>query len=67
MARFLAPSDSGLRKPTDENQINGQVVNPPRYAEMGGLTGPGKVKTTVNNSKFDIGNPFNISKPHGGR
>lgn len=67
MARFLAPSENGLRKPTDENQINGPVVNPPRYAEMGGLTGPAKAKTTVNHSKFDIGNPLTISKPNGGR
>lgn len=65
--RFLAPSEAGLRRPTDATQINGVVVNPPRYAEYGGLSGPNKVKTTVNSSMFDIGNPFTISKPNGGR
>ena len=66
-SNFLAPSNAGLRKPTDEAQVNGVVVNPPRYAEWGGLSGPSKVKTTVNKSLYDIGNPFNISKPGGGR
>lgn len=65
--RFLAPSDAFLRKPTDVGQINGPVVNPPRFCEYGGLSGPNKVKTTVNSSMFDIGNPLHISKPNGGR
>jgi len=65
--RFLKPSEQGLRMPTDPAQINGPVINPPRYCEYGGLSGPDRVKTTVNNSKFDIGNPLTISKPNGGR
>ena len=65
--RFLAPSSAGLRMPTDPGQINGQVINPPRYCEYGGLSGPSKVKTTANKSVFDIGMPFNISKPNGDR
>jgi len=65
--RFLAPSDAGLRRPTDANQINGVVVNPPRFAEYGGLRNPSRVATKANNSLFDIGNPFTISKPNGGR
>jgi len=47
--------------------MNGVVYNPPRYAELGNLDGPSKTKTTVNNSKFDVGNPLSISKPNGGR
>jgi hypothetical protein len=66
-SKFLQPSGAGLRQPTDPQQINGQIINPPRYAEYGGLRGPDRVKTTVNNSIFDIGNPFHISKPNGGR
>lgn len=62
-----APSSSNLRKPTDASQINGIAYNPPRYAELGNLDGPSKVATTVNNSKFDVGNPLTISKPNGGR
>jgi hypothetical protein len=66
--RFLAPTGEGfLRKPTDRGQINGPIVNPPRYAEFGGLSGPDKTTTGVNRSIEDIGNPFSISKPNGGR
>jgi hypothetical protein len=53
--------------PTDPAQINGSIINPPRYCEHGGLRGPDRVKTTVNKSIFDIGMPLNISKPNGGR
>ena len=66
-SNFLKPSESGLRRPTDANQVNGQIINPPRYCEYGGLDSPMRVKTGVNKSKFDIGNPLTISKPNGGR
>jgi len=56
--RYLEPSSAGLRKPTDSQKENGQVVNQPRFAEHGGLD-----KVTRIAQK----NPFNISKPHGGR
>lgn len=66
--RFLYPSGEGmLRRPTDKGQVNGPIVNPPRYMEYGGLQGPERAATTVNQSIFDIGNPFSISKPNGGR
>lgn len=61
------PSSSGLRRPTDTSQLNGSSYNPPRYAEMGGLDAASRTATTVNNSKFDVGNPLTISKPNGGR
>ena len=35
--RYLMPSSDGLRKPTDPQKENGQIINPPRYAELGGL------------------------------
>jgi hypothetical protein len=47
--------------------MNGVHYNPPRYAEMGGLDGASRTVTTVNNSKFDVGNPLTVSKPNGGR
>lgn len=56
--KFLQPSAGGLRRPTDAGKMNGQVINPPRYAEMGGLTGPTKTAAE---------NPLTISKPNGGR
>lgn len=55
---YLKPNPGGLRKPTDPQKINGQFVNPPRYAEHGGLDKPERVYQE---------NPFNISKPNGGR
>ena len=56
--RFLEPSTQGLRKPTDPQKENGQIVNPPRYAEHGGLDKPSRAYQK---------NPFSISKPGGGR
>jgi len=56
--RFLEPSETGLRKPTDPNQTNGQFINQPRYADFGGLSGPRKVAKR---------NPFQIVKPGGRR
>jgi len=61
------PSSAGLRKPTDSSPMNGIVYNPPRYAELGGLDASTRIKSTVNNSKFDVGNPLTVSKPNGGR
>ena len=64
--RYLAPSSAGLRMPTDNNPMNGPVVNPPRMAQLGGLDSPRRVSTSAN--KVDsIGNVFHISKPNGGR
>jgi hypothetical protein len=56
--RFLEPSTAGLRKPTDAQKENGQCINPPRYAEHGGLD---KASRTAQK------NPLTISKPGGGR
>ena len=61
------PPSGGIRKPTDSSPLNGVHYNPPRFAEFGGLDGASKVATTVNGSKFDVGNPLSISKPNGGR
>lgn len=58
MARFLEPSTTGLRKPTDSGKENGQVINPPRYAQMGGLDKPSRIAEK---------NPLAIRKPGGGR
>lgn len=56
--RYLEPSGAGLRKPTDTQKENGQIINPPRYAELGGLDAAARVAQK---------NPFTISKPNGGR
>lgn len=40
---FLAPSGSArIRDPLSNAQQNGTVINPPRYADIGGLSGPSK-------------------------
>jgi len=56
--RFLEPSSAGLRKPTDPEKNNGQIINPPRYAEHGGLDKPARIAQK---------NQLHISKPGGGR
>lgn len=55
---FLRPSEGGLRHPQDSQKENGQIVNSPRYAELGGLDKA---------SRIAMDNPFRISKPNGGR
>jgi hypothetical protein len=57
-SRYLEPSPEGLRKPTDPQKENGQVINQPRYAEHGGLDSARRVAQK---------NPLVISKPGGGR
>jgi hypothetical protein len=56
--RYLAPGPGGLRKPTDPEKENGQIINQPRYAEHGGLDKPARIAQK---------NPLSISKPNGGR
>lgn len=57
-SNYLIPSSTGLRQPTDNAKENGLIINPPRYAEHGGLTGANKVANW---------NMLPISKPNGGR
>jgi len=42
MDLFKPRGASAPRRPTDQNQQNGQITNTPRYAPMGGLSGPNK-------------------------
>lgn len=53
-SKFLEPSSDGLRKPTDSQKENGQIINPPRYAEMGGLDSAKRISQK---------NPLKIHKP----
>mgnify|MGYP001608982824 CR=1 FL=1 len=39
---YLKPSSRGRREPLDNGRMNGRVVNPPRMAELGGLSSPRK-------------------------
>lgn len=57
MGDLFKPSSAGIRRPTDNERVNGRIVNPPRFAYLGGLSGPSKALT---------GNNINIVKPGGG-
>lgn len=56
---FKPRASAALRKPTDNKQLFGLVLNTPRYSELGGLNGPSKYpKMTY---------PLGISKPADGK
>jgi hypothetical protein len=41
---LFKPRGAGsIRRPTTDEQNNGQIVNPPRYAHFGGLSKPSKI------------------------
>lgn len=40
---IFVPSDRALRKPTDPSLQNGKFLNPPTFAELGGLTSAKKI------------------------
>ena len=42
MDLFKPRGASQPRRPTDQNQQNGQITNTPRFAPFGGLSGPNK-------------------------
>ena len=43
MDLFKPRGASQPRRPTDNNQDNGQIHNTPRFSQFGGLNGPNKV------------------------
>ncbi len=42
-SNYLKPSTKGMREPQSNGSVNDMIVNPPRYAELGGLTSPQKI------------------------
>lgn len=42
MDLFKPRGAANTRKPTDNNQKNGQIINTPRYSQMGGLSSGNK-------------------------
>jgi hypothetical protein len=62
---MFAPSGTGLRMPTDPKKNNGNIINPLRYAELGGLTGPSKIVPSANGI-HDV-NELRVTKPGGSR
>jgi hypothetical protein len=51
---FLAPKNKKIRDPISNVIDNGLIVNPPRFAEIGGLSGR---NTTVKKNKMTIRKP----------
>lgn len=47
------------RRPTDNNQQNGQIHNTPRFSQMGGLSGASK---TGGRNKMTLGKPGDTKK-----
>jgi hypothetical protein len=42
MELFKPRGASAPRNPTTDKQVNGQIVNTPRFAQLGGLSGASK-------------------------
>lgn len=40
---YLKPSTKGSRGPQDNGSVSDMIVQPPRYAEIGGLKNAGKI------------------------
>lgn len=48
--RYLMPSSKGRREPLDNGRANGRVINPPRFAALGGLSSAKKKGAMVKNN-----------------
>jgi sulfite reductase alpha subunit-like flavoprotein len=55
--KLFEPSPNGIRRPTDNARQNLNIINPPRYAQLGGLD---KASRALG------GNNIKITKPGGG-
>lgn len=40
---YLKPTTKGMRDPQSNGSASDMIVNPPRYAELGGLTSASKI------------------------
>lgn len=58
MELFKPRGNMSPRRPTDNTQQNGQMVNTPRYATFGGLT---------DSAKIGPKNKMSLSKPGDGK
>ena len=56
MELFKPRGAAAPRNPTDNNQLNGQIVNTPRFSQMGGLS---------NAAKAGAKNKMMVEKPGG--
>lgn len=42
-SNYLKPTTKGMRQPLDNGSQTDMIVQPPRWAELGGLTGASKI------------------------
>lgn len=52
---FAPPKSGGIRDITSNSKTNGRIINPVRYPQIGGLTGPGKIPKGDVNLSIDKG------------
>jgi len=48
-----------IRRPLDNSKSNGQIINPPRFNDFGGLTNAGKAGSK---NKMTLSNPGDTKK-----
>lgn len=67
MPGILAPSVGGesIRDPRDKSQSKGRNMNPPRFMEFGGLSGPGKWNTSPGSAQSSDANIAAVRSPAG--
>lgn len=53
---YLKPSSRGRREALDNGRMNGRVINPPRMAQLGGLSSPRK-KGAMEKNNLSIRKP----------
>ena len=59
----VGPDSYPIRHPTNKSQTNGRMVNPPRFAEFGGLDGPSKWAKDYNTSRqSDVENRMTLER-----
>ena len=54
--RMFRPREKGMRDPLTDERKNGRLVNPPRYAHLGGLS---------SGKKGAVKNDMTVKKPGG--
>ncbi len=43
MSGYLKPSTKGMRQPLENGSVSDMIVQPKRFAELGGLKSPSKI------------------------
>lgn len=63
---LVSPNSFPIRDPKDRSLTSGRIVNSPRYAEMGGIDGPGvwdKESSPSGFAQASQENTFRVERP----